>query len=964
MSHAPAPTYAAPDLPNPPGGSDIPSTSDTVSVASAARRLGVHPNTVRTWSDQGRLPYLRINARGDRRYRREDLEHFLTEAGRDAERRVVAAHTRQLRRGLTPLRLDLGDRRQDLEDRRARELRALGEISRITARAQELEATLLEVAGLLRERFGYRMISFAQLEADVVTARLGAGLPDGILPLMPMPSGLIGAALTARAPLLVRDVRRDARYAPDLPGAVSEIVVPIKVADRSWGAIVVADDRPGSLDETDLELLVAVADQLGSATAMLQQLQHVERRARQAETLQRISADVSAKLELDHILERLVDRAMELFDADRAAVFERKTDGRFGAILVHNLPDSYLSVVQHVPMTSLGATVIEERRSAFATDYPNDPRAASFRHLLVEVGFDTAAMAPLVSSDGQVTGLLALYHDTRRVWSMEDLATLDAVAGAASAALTNARLYQQTATWAEHLQSIQQIGVRLGRFNSVQQIAQTIASELRPLIDHDHVRVYRVDGDMVVPVAWKSSVEVPIYGQEAADDLQVRVGQGITGWVAQEGVGVNVPDAGANPHAMTIPGTPDDEPESMLLAPMRFEDEVIGVIVLVKQGLGHFTDDQLRLLEIYAAFAAQAMANAAANERLTAQSAALERQVRSQRELLAITESVLTTLDPRVVLTEIADRLGALVHVDNLAIDLHDETTQTLRPLVSRGTHAGLYMARSSPVTSGLGGWVIRNDEAVLVPNTLLDPRVLHHPEVADMPSSMLCVPLRGRDRVLGVLTLERLGEGASFSDEEFDLVKLYAAQAAIGLSNAQAHQAVEVRAQTDTLTGLKNRGTFQRRLDQLVARNQRFGLLMLDLDGFKAYNDRHGHPAGDILLRQVAQALEGAARDADFVFRYGGDEFTVLVAQADEERATMVAERVRVAIAAVGRQYGQLEGPGITCSIGVAVHPLHGGDSDALLRAADHACYRAKREGRDRVELASAEDLRAETAA
>jgi len=77
-----------------------------------------------------------------------------------------------------------------------------------------------------------------------------------------------------------------------------------------------------------------------------------------------------------------------------------------------------------------------------------------------------------------------------------------------------------------------------------------------------------------------------------------------------------------------------------------------------------------------------------------------------------------------------------------------------------------------------------------------------------------------------------------------------------------------------------------------------------------------------------------------------------------------MVAERVRSAIAAVGRQYEQLEGPGITCSVGVAVHPFHGGDADALLRAADHACYRAKRKGRDRVELASGEDLRAAAAA
>ena len=107
----------------------------------------------------------------------------------------------------------------------------------------------------------------------------------------------------------------------------------------------------------------------------------------------------------------------------------------------------------------------------------------------------------------------------------------------------------------------------------------------------------------------------------------------------------NLPDAANDPRAETIPGTEEDLDESMLLAPMVFEDRVLGVIVLSKLGLDQFGDDDLRLLVIYASFAAQAMANADATERLREQSAALERQLRSQRELLQITESILTTLD-------------------------------------------------------------------------------------------------------------------------------------------------------------------------------------------------------------------------------------------------------------------------------------------------------------------------------
>ena len=152
-----------------------------------------------------------------------------------------------------------------------------------------------------------------------------------------------------------------------------------------------------------------------------------------------------------------------------------------------------------------------------------------------------------------------------------------------------------------------------------------IATELRQLIDYHNVRVYRLDGEDLIPVAMQG--QVGEYVDETPDQLRVKVGEGITGWVAEHRVAQNLPDAAADPRANTIPGTEDDLDESMLLAPMLFEDEVLGVLVLSKLGLHQFRDDDLRLLVIYASFAAQAMANADTTERLREQSAALERQL-------------------------------------------------------------------------------------------------------------------------------------------------------------------------------------------------------------------------------------------------------------------------------------------------------------------------------------------------
>ena len=108
------------------------------------------------------------------------------------------------------------------------------------------------------------------------------------------------------------------------------------------------------------------------------------------------------------------------------------------------------------------------------------------------------------------------------------------------------------------------------------------------------------------------------------------------------------------------------------------------------------------------------------------------------------------------------------------------------------------------------------------------------------------------------MLTLERLGAGETFSEDEFELIKLYAGLVSVALQNALAHQAVEIRAQTDSLTGLKNQGTFQEYLGVAVARGTPFSLLMVDLDDFKSFNDLRGHEAGSVLLRDIADSRTG----------------------------------------------------------------------------------------------------------
>jgi diguanylate cyclase (GGDEF)-like protein len=158
----------------------------------------------------------------------------------------------------------------------------------------------------------------------------------------------------------------------------------------------------------------------------------------------------------------------------------------------------------------------------------------------------------------------------------------------------------------------------------------------------------------------------------------------------------------------------------------------------------------------------------------------------------------------------------------------------------------------------------------------------------------------------------------------------------------------------TDPLTGLDNRRRMMESLQNEVLRSRRlkhaFAVLMADVDHFKAYNDAHGHPAGDGVLRRVAAILREETRDVDSVARYGGEEFFVLMPETKARAAATLADRIRKRLAEDEPAAGA-----ITMSFGVAEFPAHGDSGEELIAVADSALYEAKRTGRDRVVVASA---------
>ncbi len=921
-------------------------------MTKAARLLGVHPNTIRAWSDAGRLRYYRINPRGDRRYRLGDLQRFLAAAqGRVHEPGSTGFSPRRtFDRPILELLADTVEPDSDPHvaigdvdrDRHRADLDLLAELARIGSSVARMDTALSEAAAAIVEHGGHVAAAVLELRGERLVRRALAGAGDHRLLDLSSDFGALGAALksTAANPMpIVGD-----ETGGGIMGGLPEISIAIPVNDSVWGVLVIAAAEDGDPGTRDPDLLRAVTRALGAIVGAGRAADEVAHYLHRADALRRVAGDIGSRLDLDEILSGLVDHAMVLFEGDRGAVFLRHADGSATAEVTRGLSPAYTQAVRGFPARSLGSMAVAARRPLFATGYISDPRGIDVRAAVVQEGFDTICAAPLLDGP-DVLGLLNVYHDAPYPWSDNELDTMAALATQASVAIKNAQNFEKMARWAAQLQSIQQLGVRLSRLTSVREIGLAIATELHQIIDYHNVRVYRAEGDDLIPVAMQG--QVGEYVDETPEQLMVKLGEGITGWVAEHRVAQYLPDAAKDPRANTIEGTEEDLDESMLLAPMMFEDQVLGVLVLSKLGLHQFSDDDLRLLVIYASFAAQAFATAEATSRLRAQSDAFQRQLVNQRGLLQVTESILTTLNPRAILDQVVDRLADLVGYDNIAIETVDPMSGLLRPLTARGIHATEYLEPWEPGEEGLATWVVAHNEPELVLDERLDPRVHHFRDVT-VDGSLICVPLRGRDGATGVLTLERLGDNPRYTEEEFELVKLFAAQVSIALQNAEVHRAVEIRAQTDDLTGLLNHGTFGTWLEQTVELREQFSLIMLDLDDFKAVNDALGHQAGDWLLADIAGAIVAAGRESDHVFRYGGDEFALILGGTDATAAVAVAERVRAAVGTVGGQGSRWadKGVAISVSIGLATFPRDGLSPESILLAADRACFVAKRSG------------------
>jgi diguanylate cyclase (GGDEF)-like protein len=501
----------------------------------------------------------------------------------------------------------------------------------------------------------------------------------------------------------------------------------------------------------------------------------------------------------------------------------------------------------------------------------------------------------------------------------------------------------------DHVELVLEIGLRVNAEHDLEELLQITVQAVKERLHYSYCAILLKEGtDLVI----RAVTEYP----ETILGKRIAIGEGLTGHCAQNKAESLVPDVSRCPDYVHL----GDEPfGSELDIPIVFRGKLLGVLNTQSERTNAFNARDVHTLKILATQLGVALYNALIRNRL-----GLVQDIGLQLAAIVKTEE----LFPWFV-QQIQERL----HHDSCGILRVDGQRLVLE--ASTGGLARDPIGMQIPFGQGITGRCAVENRVVNVGNVRSDAGYIA--SGVEGARSEIAVPIRFEEELLGVLTIESSAENA-FDDDDVRLLSTLGAQAAVSIHQAQLFAESERMAVTDGLTGLYNHRYFHERLRGEMARCTRYvrplSLVMVDLDDFKAINDRFGHLIGDDVLREVAERIRQNIRgsvamgttkraDVDIASRYGGEEFIVIMPEASVAGAAIAAERLRAAFEAeVGRAVGLTDEAGqpwrVTGSFGVAGF-APGIEPDRFIKLADEAVYGAKREGKNRVMVTEAQPLR-----
>ena len=398
---------------------------------------------------------------------------------------------------------------------------------------------------------------------------------------------------------------------------------------------------------------------------------------------------------------------------------------------------------------------------------------------------------------------------------------------------------------------------------------------------------------------------------------------------------------------------------SGLWVPMVMRNEVMGLLTIGLKPGGHTFDDfDLYYLQQIAAQAAVSINTCRLYERSRREKEDLDKTLQNLSLLYGIGKAMNYISDLKKLLQYILRQAIDINSAEKGSLMLYDIETDLLNIRVLAGLEDVEYQdkvnnneikCRSFRPGEGIAGQVYLNAQPMIVNN--IQEESLFIESETSFVCSIACIPMVVYNDVIGVINVTNKRNGQEFTGQDIKMLKAVADQAAVAINKAQLWD----MAVTDSLTGLYVRRYFMVKLQEEIYRAERYNkiisVIMADLDRFKRINDTFGHDAGDLALEAISQFLQQNIRDVDALARFGGEEFVMLIPDADKEAAFHLAERLRQELARL--RIDNL--PPITVSFGIATYPTDGTDIEDLIKKADAAMYAAKRAGRNQTVIYSA---------
>jgi diguanylate cyclase (GGDEF)-like protein/putative nucleotidyltransferase with HDIG domain len=688
------------------------------------------------------------------------------------------------------------------------------------------------------------------------------------------------------------------------------------------------------------------------------------------------------------IVEQTLERTLQALASDDGCLLlqtsQRDAAEELDCTSVRGLSPQLKTRLAEGPLRAFLATCAERwgglmvfpdlRKPEIAAAWQRDPQFLEFQHTFLAEGVRTLVILGLRVKD-KCCGALVVGSRRRRSYLPGELKLLLGLGNQISVALENRFLQKAAVRHQEELRLLHRIGEALSTtFDSHVQL-QILRRELKGLFG---------DGNFALAIQDRADMRVDyVYafhdgnGQPAAAGQPAPAGEprgeGLMEYVLESGAPLMLTtDFESASRSLSIEpteyivctgGRPSSSPEFQKAVrgmgvgrgalrirtwcgvPIHFSDNSAGVLALVDYERERALDaKQFEFLQVLGGGLAVSLENA----RL------FQREQRRARHLALLNEigrKAAAVLNPQELLVSICPQIRKAFGYDLVRIEARNGIPDALEVAAEDG-HTTQVLGRHFKLGEGFAGIAASSGQPVLSNSVERDERYIPlEPNVA----SALSLPLKYGSETLGVLSIASFQED-SFASQDVLTLRTLADQLAVAVYNAHAYQKATEQAITDGLTQLKTHRFFMEALDSEWRRAPRgghhFSLIMMDLDNFKAVNDRSSHLEGDRILTAVARLIEARSRQSNVVARYGGDEFSILMPEGSVEQAEILAERLRAAMEADPF----LAAHGVTASFGISSFPVHGAAPEEILRVAEAGMYLAKHHHGNCVRVASPE--------